>query len=272
MGTLFYNKAIFAEAGIDKMPATWDEFLDCCQKIKDAGYDPITVDDAYQQSMYGHYLAMIKDVDWVGELLTCLLYTSHAQMERSFCRLINFSVQQAAARKNRSFIHRILYLKQSGFIDDCLPAMDKQLQIPAAQAAEIVHETAAFRPGSICRGKGSCAHACSCLLYTSDTAVTLPSVKRCLKPRIKSWTACAAIYITGRPFAIRSRAIGIFTNGMNCWTGKMCIRDRCKTCSGLGKVTKVDIGVILDPDKSWNEGCVKDSLYRPGADVYKRQV
>lgn len=70
VGTLFYNKAIFAEAGIDKMPATWDEFLDCCQKIKDAGYDPITVDDAYQQSMYGHYLAMIKDVDWVGELLT----------------------------------------------------------------------------------------------------------------------------------------------------------------------------------------------------------
>ena len=70
VGTLFYNKAIFDEAGIDKMPETWDEFLDCCQKIKDAGYDPITVDDAYQQSMYGHYLAMVKGVDWVGQLLT----------------------------------------------------------------------------------------------------------------------------------------------------------------------------------------------------------
>lgn len=70
IGTLFYNKAIFAEAGIEKMPETWDEFLDCCQKIKDAGYDPITVDDAYQQSMYGHYLAMMKGVDWVDELLT----------------------------------------------------------------------------------------------------------------------------------------------------------------------------------------------------------
>lgn len=44
----------------------------------------------------------------------------------------------------------------------------------------------------------------------------------------------------------------------------------CKTCSGLGKVTKVDIGVILDPDKSWNEGCVKDSLYRPGAWYWKQ--
>lgn len=70
VGTLFYNKAIFAEAGVDTMPKTWDEFLDCCQKIKDAGYDPITVDDAYQQSMYGHYLAMIKGVDWVNQLLT----------------------------------------------------------------------------------------------------------------------------------------------------------------------------------------------------------
>ena len=44
----------------------------------------------------------------------------------------------------------------------------------------------------------------------------------------------------------------------------------CKTCSGLGKVTKSDIGVILDPDKSWNEGCVKDSLYRPGAWYWKQ--
>lgn len=39
----------------------------------------------------------------------------------------------------------------------------------------------------------------------------------------------------------------------------------CKTCSGLGRITKVDISSILDMEKSWNEGCVKDSLYRPGS-------
>lgn len=39
----------------------------------------------------------------------------------------------------------------------------------------------------------------------------------------------------------------------------------CKTCSGLGKVTEVDVEAILDPDRSWNEGCVKDSLFRPGS-------
>ena len=33
----------------------------------------------------------------------------------------------------------------------------------------------------------------------------------------------------------------------------------CKTCSGLGKVTKVDMEAVLDRNKSWNQGCVKDS-------------
>ena len=44
----------------------------------------------------------------------------------------------------------------------------------------------------------------------------------------------------------------------------------CKTCSGLGKITRVDVEAILDLDKSWNEGCVKDSLYRPGAWYWKQ--
>ena len=69
---MFVNKSVCEQAGaeIPGADTTWEEFMEICQKIKDAGYDPITVDDAYQQSMYGHYLAMIKDVDWVGELLT----------------------------------------------------------------------------------------------------------------------------------------------------------------------------------------------------------
>lgn len=44
----------------------------------------------------------------------------------------------------------------------------------------------------------------------------------------------------------------------------------CKTYSGLGKITKVDVEAILDLDKSWNEGCVKDSLYRPGSWYWKQ--
>lgn len=40
IGGLFYNKAIFEEAGIDKIPETWDEFIDCCKKLKDYGVEP----------------------------------------------------------------------------------------------------------------------------------------------------------------------------------------------------------------------------------------
>ena len=44
----------------------------------------------------------------------------------------------------------------------------------------------------------------------------------------------------------------------------------CRTCSGIGKITQVDIEAILDRDKSWNEGCVKDSLYSPGTWYWKQ--
>ncbi len=44
----------------------------------------------------------------------------------------------------------------------------------------------------------------------------------------------------------------------------------CRVCSGLGKITKVDVESMIDPDRSWNEGCVKDSLYRPGSWYWKQ--
>ena len=44
----------------------------------------------------------------------------------------------------------------------------------------------------------------------------------------------------------------------------------CKTCSGLGKVPQVDIEAILDRDRSWNDGCVRDPLYRPGSWYWKQ--
>lgn len=44
----------------------------------------------------------------------------------------------------------------------------------------------------------------------------------------------------------------------------------CKTCSGLGKVTAIDMEAILDKEKSWNEGCVTDSAYKPGSWYWKQ--
>lgn len=44
LGT-YYNKDLFAEAGIEGEPQTWDEFLEACQKLQDADIQPIVMGD-----------------------------------------------------------------------------------------------------------------------------------------------------------------------------------------------------------------------------------
>ena len=41
VGGVLYNKDIFAQVGITAEPQSWQEFLDVCQKLKDAGYVPL---------------------------------------------------------------------------------------------------------------------------------------------------------------------------------------------------------------------------------------
>ena len=38
----------------------------------------------------------------------------------------------------------------------------------------------------------------------------------------------------------------------------------CKKCSGIGKVTEINMDLLLIEDKSWNEGMVNASLFNPG--------
>ena len=84
----FYNMDIFEEAGVTKVPETWDEFLDTCQKIKDAGYTPITNDNAYIASLFGYHMSrligepateeVVKNGDWDNE---AVLKTAQAYEE-----------------------------------------------------------------------------------------------------------------------------------------------------------------------------------------------
>mgnify|MGYP002423861858 FL=1 len=84
----FYNVAIFEEAGVTAVPTTWDEFLDVCQKIKDAGYTPITNDNAYIASLFGYHMSrligepateeVVKNGDWDNE---AVLKTAQAYEE-----------------------------------------------------------------------------------------------------------------------------------------------------------------------------------------------
>ena len=30
----WYNEQIFGQAGIEKLPSTWEEFVQCCEKIQ----------------------------------------------------------------------------------------------------------------------------------------------------------------------------------------------------------------------------------------------
>lgn len=56
---MWYNKALFAEAGIDAPPTTWDAFLEDVQKLKDAGITPIAVGagDKWPSAFWWEYLA-----------------------------------------------------------------------------------------------------------------------------------------------------------------------------------------------------------------------
>ncbi|WP_333646404.1 ABC transporter substrate-binding protein [Lacrimispora sp.] len=87
----FYNQTIFDEAGITEVPKTWEELDAACQKIKDAGYTPITCDDAYIVSMFGYHMSrligepetevVVKEGKWddPAVLKTAQAYESFAQ-------------------------------------------------------------------------------------------------------------------------------------------------------------------------------------------------
>ena len=67
-----YNKDLYDKAGLDadKAPATWDEFLGACEKLKSAGIAPVGggIQDGYWGEWYfGHALG--QNVDSAGEVI-----------------------------------------------------------------------------------------------------------------------------------------------------------------------------------------------------------
>ena len=60
ISVFMYNGTVFEEAGVTEEPKTWEELDAACAKIKEAGYSPITFDDAYASWLPGMYLARAK--------------------------------------------------------------------------------------------------------------------------------------------------------------------------------------------------------------------
>ena len=56
IGGIFYNKDAFAEAGIESVPTTWDEFVAVCEQLKNAGIAPLALDSAYSNFNYYFHL------------------------------------------------------------------------------------------------------------------------------------------------------------------------------------------------------------------------
>ena len=60
----FYNTEMFEKAGA-KVPTNWDEMMDACQKLQDAGYTPVTISagTAWCLSMVAGYLCEAEGVE-----------------------------------------------------------------------------------------------------------------------------------------------------------------------------------------------------------------
>lgn len=55
----FYNKELFAKAGIEAPAKTWDEFFEQCDKLKEAGITPLSMDTADSGWVSGLWLGSI---------------------------------------------------------------------------------------------------------------------------------------------------------------------------------------------------------------------
>ena len=77
---IFYTQSSFDAAGITAEPQTWAEFLEVCQKLKDAGYTPLAQDDAYTRYTFGFVLATLQDVVSLLLLTTMTMPTLHVTL------------------------------------------------------------------------------------------------------------------------------------------------------------------------------------------------
>ena len=68
VGGVFYDKDAFEAAGIEAAPTTWEEFLDVCAKLKDAGIDPLAQDGAYTNFTFYYQLVRHLGEEGIADL------------------------------------------------------------------------------------------------------------------------------------------------------------------------------------------------------------
>lgn len=134
---VWYDKSMWEEAGLteEDKPETWDEFLDVCQKIKDAGYNPLTCNSDSVNLLYGFQMARYIGQDAV---LDCLNNASWADVP---------AAKQAA--------EDIATLQEKGYFSPNAPAQypDGQNEIGFGESCMVLN--ASWIPNEINQNTGS---------------------------------------------------------------------------------------------------------------------
>ena len=63
---VFYNTEIWAEAGYETLPTTWDEFIEACDKLRAMGYTPVSCGNKTLWNIISNYLCTLV-VETCGE-------------------------------------------------------------------------------------------------------------------------------------------------------------------------------------------------------------
>lgn len=122
---VFCNKDIFEACGITEYPATWDELMEDCRIIKEAGYIPATCDVERQFTWFGYYLQRL-----IGaEAAEALAYDSSLWKEGS--QYYDAIVEAATA------VH---YMVEQGYFD---PNIASNVS-PTAQQNMVINENIAM--------------------------------------------------------------------------------------------------------------------------------
>lgn len=146
---VFYTQSAFDAAGITQEPQNWDEFLEVCQKLKDAGYTPLAQDSAYTVYTYGFMLARMIGEDAVVKL------TKEGGWANS-----------AEAKQAAQFI---VDLREKGYLSDTCPDEypNGENELGLGLAAMVVN--ASWVPGEITNNTG-CDESWGMFNFPSMTA------------------------------------------------------------------------------------------------------
>jgi ABC-type glycerol-3-phosphate transport system substrate-binding protein len=120
---IFYNKALFAKAGVRSFPATWSEFLQDCRKLKTSGVIPFAMDG-----------------DWVTQLMWANLIGTQpggAKFLTSGIRKGNFANNKIVVKATEflKMLHTAGYTNKDAFTGDYPNASNPFLQARAAMIA-----------------------------------------------------------------------------------------------------------------------------------------